>query len=268
MPLAIVVTAKQVLDPETPASALQIDPARKRMVAPANVPPVVNGFDENAVEAALRIKDALGAPNVKVTVLSVGKAFALDVIKKPLSMGADELVLVQDDACDNLDAFQTARVLAAAIKQMGTVDLVLCGRQASDWDQSQVPLALAEFLGLPCVHITKKVEVKDKTVLVERVIPDGTEVIQVHLPALITVSNELGQPRYPTLRGIMASTRKQPIVRKLADLGLNPADLAPKVELLDLFIPIRQKRCEIVSGDNDEEKGRNLARRLREAKLI
>jgi electron transfer flavoprotein beta subunit len=268
MPLTIVVTAKQVLDPETPASALQIDHARKRMVAPPTVPPVVNGYDENAVEAALRIKDALGAANVKVTVLSVGKAFVMDVIKKPLSMGADELVLVQDEVCDALDAFGTARVLAAAIRQMGSVDLVLSGRQASDWDQAQVPLILAELLGLPCVHITRKVEIKDRSVVVERVLPDGAEVVRAPLPALVTVSSELGQPRYPTLRGIMASTRKQPVIRKVADLGLSPADLAPKVEVLDLYVPVRQRRCEFIPGETDEEKGRNLARRLREAKLI
>ncbi|MBI2165629.1 MAG: electron transfer flavoprotein subunit beta/FixA family protein [Chloroflexi bacterium] len=267
MPLHIIVCVKQVLDPETPASALRIDPQLRRMVAPANVPPVVNGFDENAVEAALRIKDARPG-DVKITVLSCGKSFAMEVIKKPLSMGCDELVLLQDNAFDNLDAFATAHVLAAAIKKLGAFDIVLCGRQASDWDQAQVPQGLAQLLGLPGVTIAKKVEVTDKKVRVERVVPGGREVVEASLPALITVTNELGQPRYPNLRGIMAATRKQPVVWKAGDLGLDPALLQPAVELQELFIPVQEKNVEIIEGEDDADKGRKLALKLREAKLI
>jgi len=265
MSLHIVVCAKQVLDPETPPSALRLNKEKKRMETPPNVPPVVNGYDENAVEAALRIKDALGA---KVTVISAGKDFVLDVIKKPLSMGADELVLIQDERLEDLDAYPTAQVLASAIRKLGQVDLVLCGRQASDWDQAQVPLALAEFLGLPCVTLAKKVEVQDRRVVVHRVLPDGTEVVEAPLPAVVTVSNELGQPRYPNLRMIMMAARKQPTYWSLADLGLDKGAVRRKVEVLDLFVPEVKKQCEFIDGENDEEKGRNLARRLREAKLI
>ena len=136
MPLDIIVTAKQVLDPETPASALRINQETHRMEAPASIPPVVNGFDENAVEAALQLREKVDG---KVTVLSVGTQFAMDVIKKTLSMGADELVLVQGDGLDSLDPFATAQVLGAAIQKIGKFDLLLCGRQASDFDQAQVP---------------------------------------------------------------------------------------------------------------------------------
>ena len=106
------------------------------MEPPPNVPPVVNGFDENAVEAALRIKEAVGGT---VTVVSVGPAFVMDVVKKPLSMGCDELVLLQDDAFGALDAYATVEVLLAGIRKVGEFDLVLCGRQASDYDQATVP---------------------------------------------------------------------------------------------------------------------------------
>ena len=200
MPAKIAVLAKQVIDPEMPMAAFQIDANSKRVVTPPNIPPVVNGFDENAVEAALQIKDSQDA---SVTVISAGSSFALDVMKKPLSMGADELVLLQDDAFENtIDSFQTAQLLAAAIRKLGGFDLVICGRQASDWDNAQVPLGVAELLGLTCVALGKKVDLKDDTVMVERLIPDGYEVVEASLPALVTVSNELGQPRYPTLRGI------------------------------------------------------------------
>lgn len=266
MPLKIAVLAKQVIDPEMPMAAFRIDSATKRVVPPPSIPPVVNGFDENAVEAALRVKDAQGAT---ITVISVGISFALDVMKKPLSMGADELVLLQDPAFANsVDSFFTAQVLASAIRKLGGFDLIICGRQSSDWDNAQVPLGVAEILGLSCVALGKKVEVKGDKVVVERIIPDGYEVVEALLPALVTVSNELGQPRYPTLRGIMAATRKRPTIWSTADLGVDPAHLKPRVTLLDLFVPQRSRQCQFIEGDGEADAGRKLALRLREDKLI
>jgi electron transfer flavoprotein beta subunit len=199
----------------------------------------------------------------------MGSGFALDVMKKPLSMGADELVLLQDNAFDNTaDSFFTAQVLAAAVTKLGGFDLIICGRQASDWDNAQVPLGVAELLGLSCVALGKKVEVQGAKVVVERLIPDGYEVVEASLPALVTVSNELGQPRYPTLRGIMAATRKRPTIWSAADLGLQPAQLLPRLTLHDLFVPSRSKVCEFIEGDDEADRGRKLALKLREAKLI
>ena len=149
MPVSIAVLAKQVIDPEMPMAAFRIDADAKAVVPPSNIPPVVNGFDENAVEAALQIKDSQEA---SITVISTGTSFALDVMKKPLSMGADELVLLQDDAFENsIDSFFTAQLLAAAIRKLGGFDLIICGRQASDWDNAQVRLGVAEILGLSCI---------------------------------------------------------------------------------------------------------------------
>ena len=266
MPVKIGVLAKQVIDPEMPTAAFQIDPATKQVVPPANIPPVVNGFDENAVEAALQIKDT---QETSITVISAGTSFALEVMKKPLSMGADELVLLQDDLFNNtIDSFQTAFLLSEAIKKLGGFDLIICGRQASDWDNAQVPLGVAELLGLSCVSLGKKVEISGDKVVVERLIPDGFEVVHAPMPALVTVSNELGQPRYPTLRGIMAATRKLPIIWSANDLSIDSDMLEPKVTLHDLFVPERNQLCEIIEGDNEEEAARNLAQKLREAKLI
>ena len=154
------------MDPETPLSAFKIDPDAKAVAPAAGVPPVVNGFDENAVEAALRIKDQVGAA---ITVVSVGKGFAMDVMKKPLSMGADQLVLIDDDLTDDLDAAATAYVLSKAIERLGSYDLVLCGRQASDWDNAHVPMGVAEMLDLPCVTMAQKVEAHNGDLVVERV---------------------------------------------------------------------------------------------------
>ena len=266
MPVNIGVLAKQVIDPEMPMAAFQIDSAAKRVVTPPNIPPVVNGFDENAVEAALQIKDAQEAT---VTVISAGSSFALDVMKKPLSMGADELVLLQDDAFENtIDSFFTAQLLAAAVKKLGGFDLIICGRQASDWDNAQVPLGVAEILGMSCVALGRKVTVDVGKVTVERLIPDGYEVVEAPLPALVTVSNELGQPRYPTLRGIMAATRKRPTIWAAGDLDADAGQLEPRITLHDLFVPQRTQECEIIEGDDEADAARQLAMRLREDKLI
>src|SRR5262245_59146619 len=137
MPLHIIVTAKQVIDPEMPLSAFRIDAAARQVVTPPTFQPVVNGFDEYALEAALLLKDS---QEVHITVLSVGTQFDLNIMRKTLAMGADNLILCQDPAFANLpDSLLMARVLHAAIRKLGAFDLVLCGRQASDWDNAQVP---------------------------------------------------------------------------------------------------------------------------------
>jgi electron transfer flavoprotein beta subunit len=265
MPVDIVVCVKQVMDPDTPESAFRVDPKTNRVIEVPGVPPVINGFDENAVEAALRIRDDAGGT---ITVLSVGGDFVMDVMKKPLSMGADRLVLSQDDSFKDLDSFATAHVLAKAIEKIERYDLVLCGRQASDWDNAQVPLGVAELLGLPCMTVAQSVEVVDGGVIVHRALVDGHEVVEAGLPAVVTVSNELGEPRYPTLRGIMAAGRKTPTIWTALDLGVDPSTLQPRVQIADLFVPSAGKVCEIIQGEDDADSGRLLALRLREIGLI
>jgi len=264
--LNIIVCTKQVMDPEIPSSAFRVDQETRKVIPAQGIPPVVNGFDEQAIEAALRLKETHGA---EVTVLAMGSGFTLDVIKKPLSMGADQLILLQDDLFENVpDAFFVASVLATAIKKIDQFDLILCGRQASDWDMAHVPLGIAELLGLPVITIAKKVDVQEGKVVVERVLSDGHEVAECSLPALVTVSNELGEPRYPSLRGIMAASRKQPTVWTAGDLGINPGDFRGELELTNLFIPVTEKNVEIVKGEDDADSGRQLAIKMREAKLI
>ncbi len=259
---------KQVMDPETPTASFKIDSATNAVAPVQGVAPVVNGFDENAVEAALRLKED---HDVTITVISLGKNLVLDVIKKPLSMGADELILLQDDAFEDGDAYSIGYALAMAVKKVGDFDLIICGRQASDTDRGQVALAVAENLGLPAITMAKRVEVKDGKVVVERVRTDGSEIVEAPLPALVTVSNELGEPRYPTLRGIMQAGRKSPTVWTAADIGADPAKLGANgrvVSLSKLFIPEVEGECELIEGENDADAGRKLALKLREAKLI
>ena len=260
------VLAKQVPDPETSPSQFNVDESTNSVIPPNSVPPVVNGFDLNAVEAALQLRDA-GA-DVEITVLSVGSDFVMDAMKKPLAMGADRLVLVDDDGLDKLDAAATVKVLAAAIEKDGPFNLVLGGRQASDWDQAHVTLGLAEVLKLPLVSLVQKLAIDGDSLALQRVIPDGYQVVSAPIPSVLTITNELGEPRYPNLRGIMGASRKKPEIFSLADLGLSAADLAPKLELKRLYIPESNKQVELIEGEDEADSGRKLALRLREEKLI
>ncbi len=264
----MIVCCKQVIDPEAPPASFKVDALANKVVPPPGVPPVISPFDENAVEAALKIKDAKGG---KITVLTLGTNLLRDVVKKPLSMGADELILLEDEAYVGGDSWSTAYALAMAIKKIGQYDLIFCGRQAADWDAGQVGSGIAEILGLPSVTLAKKIESVNGKVKVERVLADGYEVVEVSLPALITVSNELGEPRYPTIKGIMAAKRKEPVIWKPADIGIEPSQLGAagrRAKLLKLFQPVREGKCEIIEGETLEEAAIGLAAKLREAKVL
>jgi electron transfer flavoprotein beta subunit len=266
LPLRIAVLAKQVPDPETPPSQFKIDESTNSVIPPSGVPPVVNGFDLNAVEAALLLKDV--GVDVEISVLSVGTDFALDALKKTLAMGADRLVLVDEQGLDKIDAAATVKVLTALIEKDGPFDLVLGGRQASDWDQAHVVLGVAESIGAPLVTLVQKLEVDGESLKIQRVIPDGYQEVTCPTPAVLTVTNELGEARYPNLRGIMQASRKQPDTYSLADIGLSESDLESKVKLEKLYIPESSKQVELIDGEDEAEAGRNLAVRLREEKLI
>ncbi len=264
----MIVCVKQVPDPEAPPSSFKIDPATNVVVPPPGVAPVISPFDEQAVEAALRLKDTRGG---KITIISLGSNLQRDVVKKPLSMGADELILLEDESFNKGDSWSTAYALAMAIKKVGTFDIIFCGRQASDWDAGQVGTGIAEILGLPSVTVVKKIEIVDSKAKVERVVADGIEIVETPLPVLITITNELGEPRYPTIKGIMAAKKKEPIIWKPSDIGVTPQQIgaaARRTKMIKLFQPVREGKCEIVSGETPEEAAVKLANRLREAKVL
>ena len=263
-----IVCVKQVIDPEAPPASFKVDPAANKVVPPPGVSPVVDPYGEYAVEAALKIKDAQGG---NITAISLGINLLRDVVKKPLSMGADELILLEDEAFTEGDSWSTAYALAMAIKKVGEYDLILCGREASDWNAGQVGSAIAEILGLPSVTLAKKIDITDGKARVERIVTDGYEVIEVSLPALITVSNELGEPRYPTIKGIMAAKKKEPVIWKPADISVEPSQIGAagrRIKMFKLFQPVREGKCEIMEGESPEEAAANLALKLREAKIL
>lgn len=264
----VIVCVKQVLDPEAPPASFKVDETTQKVVPPPGVPPVISTFDEYAVEAALRLKEAT---NGKVTVLSLGANFNMDVVKKPLAMGADELILLQDEVLANGDSWSTAYALAMAIKKVGSYDVILCGRQAADWDSGQVGSAIAEILGLPGVTVARKVMANGGKATVERVLPDGYEVVETVLPAVITVSNEHDEPRYPNIKGIMAAKKKNAIIWKASDIGVSPEQAGEKgrrCKLVRLFRPKREGKCDVVGGNTPEEAVANLVSKLQQARVL
>jgi len=261
--LNIIVCIKDVLDPEAPASAFEIDSEAKR-VKVRGVPPVLNPFDENALEAALRIKDIHES---KITVISMGRTLSKPVLRKALAAGADELLLLEDSIFDDLDSYATTSILAAAIMKMGAYDIILTGRQAADSDAGVVGLGIAEILGIPSITVARKVEVNDSKIRVERVLSDGYEVLEAPLPALVTVSSELGELRSITIKELMAAQKKPITTLTAQDLGVEPYP-DRRAKLLKLFAPRREVRCEIIEGETAEESGVNLALKLRENQII
>jgi len=264
----MIVCVKQVLDPEAPPASFKIDAQTSKVVPPPGVSPVVDPYAEYAVEAALKIKDAQGG---NITAISLGIKLLRDVVKKPLSMGADELILLEDEAFAEGDSWSTAYALAMAIKKIGNYDLILCGREASDSNAGQTGSGIAEILGLPSVTLAKKIDITDSKARVEKVTTDGYEVVEVPLPAVITISNEIGEPRYPTIKGIMAAKKKDPVVWKPTDIGTDLAQIGAagrRSKMLKLFQPVREGKCEIIEGENPEEAAVNLALKLREAKIL
>lgn len=247
--LTIAVCVKQVVDPEAPLSLFAIAPDGRNLVPPPGTPPVLSTFDENALEAALRIKDAAGA---RVVVLSLGNKLARPVLKRTLAAGADELILLEDEQFTELDSNGTALALAKAIQKIGEVDLVLCGRQAADTDAGQVGIGIASTLDLPAITLAQKVEVTDGRLRVERLASDGYEVVETALPALVTASNEIGELRFPPVKAVIAAQKLQPIVWSSDDLGLDLSD-SGRTNLVEFFVPERRVDCHMIEGETPEE---------------
>jgi electron transfer flavoprotein beta subunit len=261
----IVVCMKQVLDPEAPSSAFQVDPEAKRVIPPKGVPPVLNPFDENALEAALRIKDTQDA---EITVISMGPNLAKPIMRKSLAAGADQLILLEDNAFGDLDSYSTAHILALAIKKIGEYELILCGREAADTDAGQVGSGIAEILGIPSITIIRNIEVNNGKVRAERVLSDGYQIIEAPMPLLVTASSEAGELRTVALKAIMEAQKKPITVWDAQELGADLSQIK-RVNLHKLFTPAhREGRCEIVEGQSLEEAGANLAAKLREAGIV
>jgi electron transfer flavoprotein beta subunit len=212
--MKIVVCAKFVPDA---TAQLRLDPETKRLDRSGEG--ALNPFDVNAVEEALRLKEAAG--DGEVVIVSLGPERALEAMRKALAMGADRVVLISDEAAAGSDLVATSRILAAALERE-QAELVLFGQQASDSDGAVLWAAVADRLRLPVISQVAELSHENGTLRGKRQTEYGYDLIEAPLPAVVAVSDAINEPRYPSLKGIMGAKKKPQETVSLGDLGLEP----------------------------------------------
>ena len=239
-----IVCVKQV--PNT--ANVRVDPETNALVR-EGVESILNPFDENAIEAALQLKEAAGGT---VTVLTMGPPQAADVLRHGLAMGAEAAVLLSDRAFRGSDTLATAHALAAAVRKLAPYDLVLCGKQAIDGDTAQVGPGLAERLGLPQVTLAAGLEIVDGKLRVRRMLEDRFEVVETRLPAVVTVVKQINEPRLPGMKGVLRARRAEIPTWTAADIEADEAQVGfagSPTTVVRVFTPTRRADGEMISGD-------------------
>lgn len=260
----IVVCLKQILDPELPPRDFKVDSQLNKPDADG-LPLVMSTFDQNALEIALQIKDEF--PDTEITVLTLGPNSSDEVIRKALAVKADKGVRVSVEDDFKLSAGQTAAYLAKAISKIGSVDLVLCGRQAGDWDGGQVGFLLAEMLKLPCINLVTSITPEDDKLRVRREVARGHETVEVKSPLMAIVTNDsTNNLRLAKVRDAMMASRQELTIYDEDDIQADKS--LPGVEITKLFIPERNVECKFVEGDDGEEIANELVKLLQELKAI
>jgi len=237
----IAVCVKHVPDA---AATKRIDPATKRLDRSGEG--ALNAFDANAVEEALKLRDASGEG--EVVVVSMGPEKAMDSLRKALAMGADRALLVSDEGAAGSDLVATSRVLAAALEREQP-ELVLFGQQASDADGAVLWAAVADRLRRPLVSQVAELTVEDGKARGKRQTEFGYDVIDAPLPAVIAVSDAINVPRYPSLKGIMGAKKKQADMLSLADLSVEAGESASKTTVRGLSDPPARGESQKIEDD-------------------
>lgn len=264
----IIVCVKQIQDPEIPPAKFKLDSEAKRVIPPEGIPPVMNPYDEQAVELALRLKEKYGG---SITTLTIGDDTVKSTVKHALAMGADQGIILKDEVFKNSDSFGAAHILSQAIKKNGDYDLILCGRQAADWDEGLVGSIIAENLDLPLVTLAGSIEFVEGRLEIKRSILEGYQIFVVSAPAVVTVSDEVGRARLPSGMGIIQASQKQIPVWNADDIDADLSQLeggTSRRKLIKLFIPHRSRECEMIEGETEAEAAEKLAERLMKAKVI
>jgi electron transfer flavoprotein beta subunit len=243
----IIVCIKQVPD----TSEVRIDPVTNTIIR-EGVPAIINPFDENAIEEALRLREQHGG---KVTVLSMGPPQAETALREALAMGADEAMLITDRCFAASDTLATSYVLSTAIRTLGDYDLILCGKQAFDGDTAQVPPGIAEQLGIPQVTFAIGLEVDGKQVRVRRMLENEFEIVETRMPALISVVKQINEPRRPGIKAKLAAKKKEITVWDAACINAEVCrcgfDGSP-TRVVRTFAPTRNIKGEKFEGEPRE----------------
>ncbi len=256
--MKIIACIKQVPDSEAKVKA------ENGQITWGDAPLVINPFDEYAVEGALQQKEAHGGT---VTALCIGPESAREALKHALAMGADEAILVSDAALGALDTLGAARVLAAAIQKIGGADMVMFGRQTLDDGSGVTAAQTARVLGWPMLGLVGQIKVEGGSVQVSRVIEEGRQNVSAKLPAVLSLVQSIGEPRYPSFMGIRKASKAEIPVWSLGDLGIGaPAPIVTRAELITP--PSREVTCEIITGESPAEIADKLADKILAEKVL
>jgi electron transfer flavoprotein beta subunit len=242
--MKIAVCVKQV-----PEGNSRIDPETKRLDRSGEG--ALNAFDANAIEEALRLKDATGEG--EVVLVSMGPAKALDALRKALAMGADRAVLVSDESAGGSDLVATSYALSKALEREGA-DLILFGQQAADSDGAVLWAAVADRLRLPVVSQASEVTHADGKLTVKRQTEFGYDVIEAPMPAVVAVSDAINEPRYPSLKGIMGAKSKPQETVSLSDIGVEPdraGEQGSRTEVYALHAPPARADSKKIEDDGN-----------------
>jgi electron transfer flavoprotein beta subunit len=243
----IVVCVKQIPDPAEPG---QLDPETKTLKRDSKL--ILDESDSYGVEMALQLADASGEG--EVTLVSMAPNNEVSGLRTALAMGAAKAILISDEALAGSDALSTAKILAKAIERVEGVDLVLAATESTDGYTGTVPAQIAELLGLPSVTFAKHIEVGDGTAEVQRQTEQGFDEVTVPLPAVVSVTAGVVEPRYPSFKGIMAAKNKPVDEVTVADLGLSADDVGwagADQEIVDISPAPEREAGEIIEDEGD-----------------
>ncbi len=263
--LKIIVLMKQVPDPNV---EVEID-EKTGVIKREKVEAVVNPLDLHALEEALRIKERHGA---HVTVISMGPPMAEAVLREAIALGADRAILLSDRALAGSDTLATSYALSKAIEKVGEYDLILCGLKATDGETGQVGPEISSFLGIPVLTYVRKLELKDdRSIVVERIVEGGYQVVEASLPAIVTVVREINEPRLPTLRGKIKAKSAEIETWTVADIGVDPKNVGLEgspTRVVKVYSAKIARKGRIVSGEDPEKAVDELIKFLMERGLI
>ena len=251
----IIVCLKQALD----VSQLKVEPATRQLIT-VSAPKKISDFDKNALEEALRVREKIG--EAEVYTITVSSEDAKATLREALAIGADKAYLVNDRSFQDIDTIGTAYILAEATKKIGEFDLVLCGEASLDSFSGLVGPRLAELLNLPLITSVRKLTVEGDTVVAERTLEDAYETVKAKMPALITVTREINQPRIPSLMMIMKASKKEIVTWTAADLNIQQEKIGAKIEVVEVLAPKTERKKIRITGENSAEIAEKLAKAL------
>ena len=260
----IVVCIKQVPD----SDKVTIDRETNRLNR-TGVPSIINPFDENALEMALQLKEQ--NEGSKITVVTMGPPQAEEALRTAISLGADEAILISDRAFGGADTWATSYTLSAAIKKIGSYDLILFGKQAIDGDTAQVGPGVAHWLDIPMLTFIKDLKKTDSGFEAKRVIEDGYETWEIESPAAFSVVKEANELRMPSLKGKVAAKKAEITTWGAADLDVESEKLGLKgspTKVRKVFSPPVKMNRETIEGETPQEMAKLLIHKLKERKVL